>query len=223
MDNKKIIIIAILLLIIVGVIGVILLNTVNYEKIEITSNGTTIEVPANQTKYRGEVSGVKIWNWDKGVLVCYNSHEDSTIKLGQLSFNAIKELIDNSPTQEADGFTCHVINADDLFEISIFDVVKINYKGKFYCISTSNQTSQDNIIICCNDKDMAVHMAKSIVYKNIYPNDTNSNNINVNIDPSNMNLNIDSNNIDLNINPNTINSTIDTITDEIQSKSPIKL
>lgn len=205
MDNKKIVIIGVLLLIIVGVILLILLNTANYEKIEITPNGTSIEVPANQTEYRGEVSGIKIWNWDKGVLITYNSHEDSVIKVGQLSFNTINELIDNSPMEEADGFTCHVINADELLEISIFDIVKLNYNGKLYCISTSNSSSQDNIIICCDNKDMAVHMANSIVYKNVYPNDSNSNSINLSIDS------------------NTINSTIDTITEEIQSKSPIKL
>ena len=223
MDKKKIIIIVILLLIIVGLIWVILSSIVNYETIEITSNGTTIDVPANQTQFCGQVSGVKIWNWDKGILVTYNTHEDSAIKVGQLSFNVIKELIDKAPIQEVDGFRCHVINADELLQISIFDVVKLNYNGKLYCISTSNQTSQDNVIICCNNKDIAVHMAKSLVYKNVYPNDTNSDNININIDPKNMNLNVDSNNINLNVNSDTVHSKIDTITDEIKSKSPIKL
>ncbi|MBR3155738.1 MAG: hypothetical protein IKF13_02850, partial [Methanobrevibacter sp.] len=36
----------------------------------------------------------------------------------------------------------------------------------------SNETTHDNIIICCNDKNMAIHMAKSVQYKNVFPNDT---------------------------------------------------
>ena len=51
--NKKIIIIGIILLIIIGIAIVMLITSVNYERIEITPNGTSIEVPANQTEYKG--------------------------------------------------------------------------------------------------------------------------------------------------------------------------
>jgi hypothetical protein len=54
MDNKKIIIIGIIIIIIAGII-LVMLTSVHYEKIDITPNGTTIEVPANQTKYNGDV------------------------------------------------------------------------------------------------------------------------------------------------------------------------
>ena len=174
MDNKKIIIIIgiILLIIIAGVI-LVMLTSVNYERIDITPNGTTIEVPANQTKYDGNVEGAKIWNWDKGILVTYNSHEDpSFIKVTELGFNTLNEIIKNGEKQNIDNFTCYVINADDLLEIHIFDIIKVNNNGKFYCIPLSNETSHDNIIICCKDKDMAAHMAKSVEYKNIYPENT---------------------------------------------------
>ena len=58
MDNKKIIIIGLILLIIVG--GVILfLTSVHYDRIDITPNGTSIEVPANQTKFDGNIEGAK--------------------------------------------------------------------------------------------------------------------------------------------------------------------
>ena len=178
MDNKKIIIIIgiILLIIIAGVI-IVMLTSVQYEKIDITPNGTTIEVPANQTKYNGNVEGAKIWNWNNGILVTYNSHEDqSIIKVSELGFNTLNNLIKNGERQDIDGFTCYVINADQLLEIHIFDIIKVNYNGKFYCIPLSNETTHDNIIICCNDKNMAVHMAKSVQYKNVYPNNTNLNN-----------------------------------------------
>ena len=172
MDNKKIIIIGIVILIIaVGIL--LILTSVNYERIEITPNGTTIEVPFNKTKYDGEVESAKIWNWDKGILVTYNSHGDKNIiKVTELGFNTLNELITNGEKQNIDGYTCYVINADEIVQIQLFDIIKVNYNGKFHCIPLSNETTGDNIIICCNDKDMAVHMAKSVEYKNVYPKTT---------------------------------------------------
>ena len=173
MDNKKIIIIGIIILIIAAGIIILMLTSVNYERIEITPNGTSIEVPANQTKYGGTIESAKIWNWKNGILVTYNSHEDKNIiKVTELGFNSLNKLIKNGEKQDFDGFTGYVINADDLMKITIFDIIKVNYNGKFYCIPLSNETTHDNIIICCKDKNMAVHMAKSIEYKNVYPNNT---------------------------------------------------
>lgn len=169
MDNKKIIIGIILIIIAASVIFVILTST-NYERIEITPNGTSIEVPYNQTKYDGDYESAKIWNWNNGILVTYNSHEDKNlIKVTEMGFNTLNDVIKNGEKQNIDGLTCYVINADELLEIHIFDIIKVNYNGKFYCIPLSNETTHDNILICCNDKDMAVHMAKSVVYKNVYP------------------------------------------------------
>lgn len=171
MDNKKIIIIGILLLIVAGAI-LVMLASPNYERIEITPNGTSMEVPINQTEFCGDFEGVKIWYWDNGVLVTYNNHEgNGVIKLIGLSFNALNELIKTGEVQNTDGFTCYVINASDLVEINLYDVIKVNYTGEFYCIPLSNGTSQDNIIICCNDKDTALDMARSVQYKNVYPDD----------------------------------------------------
>jgi hypothetical protein len=172
MDNKKIIIVGIIILIIAGIIF-IMLTSVNYERIEITPNGTTIEVPLDKTKYDGEFESAKIWNWDNGILVTYNSHEDKNIvKVSELGFNSLSELIKNGEKQNLDGFTGYVINADEILQIQIFDVIKVNYNGKFYCIPLANETTGDNIIICCNNKDIAVHMAKSMQYKNVYPANT---------------------------------------------------
>ena len=170
-NNKKIIIGIIILIIAVGIIFV-MLTSVNYERIDITPNGTSMEVPGdNQTKFDGEFESAKIWHWNNGILVTYNSHEDPNfIKVSELGFDALNEIIKNGEKQTIDGFTCYVINADDLFEIQIFDFIKVNYKGKFYCIPLANETTHDNILICCNDRDMAVHMAQSVQYKNVYPN-----------------------------------------------------
>ena len=167
------IIIGIILLIIVAGAIFVILTSVNYDRIDITPNGTTIEVPAEQTKYDGNFEGAKIWHWNNGILVTYNSHEDPNfIKVSELGFNTLNEVVKKGEKQNIDGFTCYVINADDLLEIHIFDIIKVNYNGKFYCIPLTNETTHDNILICCNNKDMAAHMAKSVEYKNIYPNST---------------------------------------------------
>ena len=160
------IIIGIILLIILAGAIFVILTSVNYDRIDITPNGTTIEVPAEQTKYDGNFEGAKIWHWNNGILVTYNSHEDPNfIKVSELGFNTLNEVVKKGEKQTIDGFTCYVINADDLLEIHIFDI-------KFYCIPLINETTHDNILICCNNRDMAVHMAKSVEYKNIYPNST---------------------------------------------------
>ena len=173
MNNKKIIIIGIILLIIVAGVIFIMLTSVNYERIDITPNGTTIEVPTNQKEYDGNFEGAKIWHWNNGILVTYNNHEDPNfLQVTKLGFNSLTELIKNGEKQDIDGVTCYVINADELLNIQLFDIIKVNYKGKFYCIPLTNETTHDNILICCNDKDIAIHMAKSVKYKNIYPNNT---------------------------------------------------
>jgi hypothetical protein len=171
MDNKILIIIGIILLIVVGAILVMFVSSPEYEKIEITPNGTTIEVPINQTEYRGDYEGLKIWNWNDGVLVTYNNHEgNGVIKLAGLSFNTLNELVKTGDVQNVDGFKCYVIDAQDL-GLNLSDILKVNYTGKFYCIPLSNATSQDNIIIFSTDQDRAVHMAKSVQYKNVYSGD----------------------------------------------------
>ena len=170
MERKKLIIIAVILLIIAAAALFVILTTVHYEKIEITPNGTTIDVPANQTKYNGEYESTKIWNWNSGILLTYNSNADNNlIKVTELGFNTANDLIKKGEREDVDGLTCYIINADQLLEIHIFDIIKVNYNGKFYCIPLTNETTHDNIIICCKDKNMAVHMAKSVQYKNVYP------------------------------------------------------
>lgn len=172
MDNKKLIIIGIVLLIVVGAALAIVLSSPNHERIEITPNGTSIEVPGNnQTEFCGEFEGVKIWYWDSGVLVTYNNHEgDGVIKLIGLSFNTINELIKAGDVLNMDGFTCYVINAED-FGIKLKDLINVDYSGEFYCIPLSNATTHDNIIICSIDKNAAVNMARLVEYKNVYPDD----------------------------------------------------
>lgn len=71
MDNKNIIIIGIILLILVVVVIFVVLASVDYERIDITPNGTSIEVPANQTGYDGNVGGgqnMALEQWNTGYI-----------------------------------------------------------------------------------------------------------------------------------------------------------
>ena len=223
MNNKKIMIIGIIILIIAAGIILVMLTSVNYERIEITPNGTSIEVPANQTKYKGDVESAKIWNWNNGILVTYNSHEDrNPIKVTELGFNALNELIKNGEKQNFDGCTGYVINADKLLEIHIFDIVKVNYNGKFYCIPLTNETTHDNIIICCNDKDIAVHMAKSVQYKNVFPDNNKLDNTISKVENMTGDLQSKANDYANNQDWNSIKTTIEDKAGDLLSKSPIK-
>ena len=222
MDNKKIIIIGIIILIIALGILFVVLTSVNYERIEITPNGTSLEVPENQTKYNGDIDSVKIWNWNNGILLTYNSQESNNIiKVSELDFNTVNDIIKNGEKQNFDGFTGYVINADDLLEIHIFDIIKINYNGKFYCIPLSNQTTHDNILICCNNKDMAVHIAQSVQYKNVYPENNNLENSISQVKNVTDDLQSKANDYLNNTDLNNIKSTIENQTKDLLSKSPI--
>lgn len=178
MDNKKIIIIGILLLIVVGIVVVMFSGSSNYEKVNITPNGTKMYVPVEQTQYYGEYEGVKLWGWDNGLVVTYNNNEGKgIIQLIGLSFNTLNELVKAGDVENVDGFTCYTIDADELLNFNISDIAEVKYEGKLYCIPLSNANTQDNILIFCNDKNTALDMAKSVEYKNVYPEGVNLNEV----------------------------------------------
>lgn len=175
MENKKFYIIGIILLIILSGVIFIILTSVNYETIEITPHGTSIEVPANQTKYDGKFESLRLWNWNNGILLTYNNLEDKNlIKMTEVGYNSIIKVVQNGQKQDLDGYEAYVINADELLAIHIFDIIKVHYNGKLFCIPLSNNTTHDNILIICKDKDMAVHMAQSVKYKKVF-SESNSN------------------------------------------------
>ncbi|WP_292888752.1 hypothetical protein [Methanobrevibacter sp. UBA212] len=201
METKKIIIIGILLVIICILFGAIfglLTSNVAYERIEITPNGTSIEVPSEDAKYDGEINntGAKMWTFKQGALMTFNSAEAIDARGlnglgGAVGFKDIKDIvITHFEKQETiDGFTVYTLNGEQL---------GINGRGTMYCIITGNDQTHDNILITVDNKDIALHMAKSIQYKtgNITSNTTtsdgytNSNNLssaptNANKTPSN--------------------------------------
>ena len=222
MDNKKAIIIGIILLIAASVIIVMLMNSVQYERIEITPNGTSIDVPANQTEYKGNIDGVKIWNWEDGALLSYNSHAGSNIPLTDVGFNGLEEIVKKGKMETVNNITCYVLDADELLQIRLFDIIQINYNGKFYFIPLSNETTHDEIIICSKDRNIALHMAESVKYKNVYPNKTYWENAKTQIEETGQDLLNKTNDITNNTNINNTKTQIEDMAGDFISKIPLK-
>lgn len=220
MDNKKAIIIGIILLIAASVIIVMLMNSVQYERIEITPNGTSIDVPANQTEYKGNIDGVKIWNWEDGALLSYNSHVGN-IPLTDVGFNGLEEIVKKGKMETVNNITCYVLDADELMQIRLFDIIQINYNGKFYFIPLSNETTHDEIIICSKDRNIALHMAESVKYKNVYPNKTYWDNAKTQIEETGQGLLNKTNDITNNTNINNAKSQIEDMAGDFISKIPL--
>lgn len=221
MDNKKAIIIGIILLIAASVIIVMLMNSVQYERIEITPNGTSIDVPANQTEYKGNIDGVKIWNWEDGALLSYNSHAGN-IPLTDVGFNGLEEIVKKGKMETVNNITCYVLDADELLQIRLFDIIQINYNGKFYFIPLSNETTHDEIIICSKDRNIALHMAESVKYKNVYPNKTYWDNAKTQIEETGQDLLNKTNDITNNTNINNTKTQIEDMAGDFISKIPLK-
>lgn len=167
MDKKYIIIIGLLILIaILGYcIAITLTPNVTYERIEIVPNATSIEIPTNNASYIGEINdtGVKQWTFKQGTLMTFNSEESINARglyglAGAVGIKDINDMIINhfEKKETIDGFAVYTLDGETL---------DIHGKDKIYCIMTGNDTTHDNIIIATDNKDVALHMAKSIKYK----------------------------------------------------------
>ena len=71
----------------------------------------------------------------------------------------VEKLIKQNSKTNIDGYEVYMLDSNTLESI-----VKMDIDGKFYCIFLDD-ANHDTVVICCNDKDVAVHMAHSINYK----------------------------------------------------------
>lgn len=201
METKKIIIIGILIVIIcilAGAIFGVLTSNVAYERIEITPNGTSIEVPSENAKYEGEINktGAKMWSFKQGALMTFNSEEAIDARGynglgGAVGFNDIHDIVLThfEKQENIDGFTVYTLNGKQL---------GMNGRGTMYCIMTGNDQTHDNIIITADSKDVVLHMAKSIQYKtgNITVNNTSTDSGTASINADDVSSNTPTNNND---------------------------
>ena len=115
MDTKKLIIIGIVAIILIAAAVIMLTNSVNYERIEITPNGTSIEVPANQTRYVNDIESIKIWKWNDGVLLTHNSQENGydIINLTGSGYNVVMTFTGQKPGRTSAHISCSSPIADN--------------------------------------------------------------------------------------------------------------
>ena len=150
--NKKIIIVILLIILVILVlfVGYAWLNkNVEYRTIYL-SNATTIEVPASdEANFVEDDLGIKYYQDPKYdvSIISWNSQEELSIT-GAVDVSAQfeKQKGGNTPTVE--------------------DGVPIYYNPDtgMFCIETGNDTTHDNILIMCKDKDIALKMYHSIKY-----------------------------------------------------------
>lgn len=168
METKKMVLIVVLIIILCAVVGAIfvtLTNAVDYERIELTPDGTSIEIPKQEANYVGEINetGCKQWTFKQGTLMSFNSEEAIDARGiyglgGALGIKAIEDSILNhfEKREEIDGFSVYSIDGEKF---------GVQGRGMLYCIITGNDDTHDNIIIAADNKDVVLHMAKSIQYK----------------------------------------------------------
>lgn len=180
METKKLIIIGALVIIICVLLGAlfgILSQNTQYERIEITPNGTSMEIPTDNATYAGEINntGAKLWTFKQGTLTTYNSEEAANARGlyslgGALGIKEIKDMVLNhfEKKETIEGYTVYTLDGDTM---------DIPGRDKVYVIETGNDTTHDNIIIATDNKDITLHIAKSIQYKT--SNSTNTTNLNV--------------------------------------------
>ncbi len=151
--NGKIIIIALIAVIVVlgGLITYTILtqNQVEYQTIAI-SNATTMEVPVSKNStFFNDTLGIKYYQDDKnGVqVISWNGQEQASTK-------GAANIASQFEKQKA-GTTQSIEDGVPIYE---------NKKLGYFIIEIKNSTTNDNIIIVAKDKNMALHMLKSIKF-----------------------------------------------------------
>lgn len=151
MDNKHIIIIGLVavLFIVGGFISYNLItgNNIEYQTIAL-SNATTIEVPvSDKASFFSDDLGIKYYQDEKhGVqVISWNSQEELSLT-GAVDVAAQfeKQKGGSTPTME-DG-------------VAVYQ----NKESGYYIIEAKNETTHDNVMIMAKDKNVALHMFKSI-------------------------------------------------------------
>ena len=168
MEKKNLIIIialAIIILILCGALFGVLSQT-EYEKIEVVANGTTMEVPTNNLTDLGDAlgDGCKIWTFEQGGIVSFNTIEAENTKDAssyQDGIDEFKEVVDPiinnyEEKENIDGYTVYTMKGETLGHPD---------EGTLYVIMCENQGTGDNVVIMTDNKDITLHIAKSVEFK----------------------------------------------------------
>lgn len=172
MVNKKHIIIALLIVILVLIIGIgfslFSQSNIEYEKINI-SNGTTIDVPKiNDASWTKDSNGIRTYTSPSKhvVMTTFNSAEDFTL-VGAAGFAMARDML------LAGSKDVEVYNNYQIKENTINNT-------HFYIVNISSDVTHDNIIIGSADLNILKHMLDSLVLGSpakVANNDTSDNEV----------------------------------------------
>ena len=153
MELNKIIIalISVIIILLLCFIGFTLYNQYNieYETIAI-SNATTIDVPvSNEAQLLKDDLGILYYQDNKYdvSIISWNSQEELSIT-GAVDVTAQFE-------KQKGGNTPEIVDGVPVF---------YNKETGYYCIETGNDTTHDNILIMCKNRDIALKIYHSIKY-----------------------------------------------------------
>lgn len=153
MEKNKIIIIALVAAIAVLCIsiGYLMLNSVQYETINI-SNGTTIDVPkAADASWTKDGYGIKTYSCQSKhtVMTTFNSQEDWNL-VGAAGFAMARDVLMNGAAN-VENYNGHQIKENTV------------NGTQYYIVFISNNTTHDNIVIGSDNLDIVKHMIDSLV------------------------------------------------------------
>lgn len=170
MERKHLIIIgALLIIIFVLCVGIFSVPThIEYENISVVPNGTSMEVPTNNLTNYSDVpkEGFKIWKFEQGSITSFNTkevkarfhgtnlHSEQGLEEFKEFTNIIHKNFDNK--EQIDGYYVYTINSEKFGD----DDAKT-----MYAIIGGGTDTGDNIIIMTDNKDITLHIAKSVDLK----------------------------------------------------------
>ena len=155
MDNKKIIIIALVAIIAVLAIGIgyaLLAHNVEYENINI-SNGTTIDVPkADDASWKKDSSGIKLYACPSKhtAMTAFNSQEDMGLT-GAAAYALSRDVFLNG--------------ANNVEIYKNYQIKENSINGThYYIVNIVNNDTHDNIVIAGDDLNIIKHMLDSLAF-----------------------------------------------------------
>lgn len=156
MEQKKIIIIVILVAVIVALCSFIayevFFNQTEYTTMSIAESGTTIEMPADmKLKSTNEDSGITVLENDNTVIVLFNSIDKGLAQI--MGFSEIKNPIFGNE------FQGNTTMKDPT-------VAGCSLDGECSAVFIGNNETHDNIMVISKDNDIVTHIINSIKWNN---------------------------------------------------------
>jgi len=156
MDNKKIIIIVLLTIILIALCSYIaytmLTPQTNYTSLTINESGTILEIPDDmKVQSNNTYSNILVLANDNTIIVIFNSQDKNMVDA--MNFASIKNPIFGS-------------NFEGNTTIKDPTLAGSNLKGECNIIFTGNDTTHDNIIVVSSETDIVNHIINSIKWGN---------------------------------------------------------